>query len=193
MKKIVRLTEQDLARIVRRVINEEQINESKKLKALTLGLGLALNIGLSSCNNKTEVKSRIPELKVLVKDQFRKANNTFKTTPLRDEDGLKNDGITEKVIFEKITDIKESKKPTLWFVVINVQQTIDGKIYKGCVINTYEENKDGEGRFTSTSLTMPDRPFTHSEVNHQIEYFEKHGKWDRDPDLYSRFLKSKNS
>ena len=52
MKKIVKLTEADLTRIVKLVIQEEtQLRESKKLKTLTLGLGLTVGIMLPSCSS----------------------------------------------------------------------------------------------------------------------------------------------
>jgi|LakMenEpi03Aug12_release.lakeMendotaPanAssembly.Ray.scaffolds.fasta_scaffold166884_1 hypothetical protein len=52
MKKIVKLTEDDLTKIVKRVIQEEtQLTESKKLKTLALGLGLTVGVMLPSCSS----------------------------------------------------------------------------------------------------------------------------------------------
>jgi len=58
MKKVIRLTESDLTRIVRQAIQEKQVNESKKLKTLALGLGLTVSTLLPSCGTNDEEQIR---------------------------------------------------------------------------------------------------------------------------------------
>jgi hypothetical protein len=78
MKKIVRLTEADLTRIVKRVIQEEQLNESKKLKTLALGLGLSASIMLPSCNSGKYSEDNVKKQTVIF---MRKLNKLDELTP----------------------------------------------------------------------------------------------------------------
>ena len=64
MKKIVRLTESDLTRIVKRVIQEEQkqINEGFNLKGILPTIAIAASLNLSSCKTKGDYEQKLPEI-----------------------------------------------------------------------------------------------------------------------------------
>ena len=77
MKKIVRLTESDLTRIVKRVIQEEKVNESK-IKNLALGLGLSASILLPSCNSGKYSDENVNKQTIIF---MKKLNEIDETTP----------------------------------------------------------------------------------------------------------------
>ena len=78
MKKVIRLTESDLTRIVKRVIQEEKVNESKKLKNLALGLGLSASILLPSCNSGKYSDENVNKQTIIF---MKKLNEIDETTP----------------------------------------------------------------------------------------------------------------
>jgi hypothetical protein len=136
---------------------------------------------LTSCvDNKKDIKEKTSKIEVLVKDQFTKANNTFKSFSQRFNTNPDIDGYTDKVKFQKITKVQEfpSKSLKKWFVVISVKQRIDDEVFDGYVINVYEEDIDGEGRFRTSSLSMSQPPFSIGEVDKRIKYYEKNKKWN---------------
>jgi hypothetical protein len=88
MKKIVRLTEADLAKIVKRVIQEEQLNESNKLKGLLASLILSLNVGLTSCDSKSEVESKLPQIEYMIEDNLEEMNTYMDPIEVKNIDSI---------------------------------------------------------------------------------------------------------
>lgn len=78
MKKIIRLTESDLTRVVKQVIKEQQLNESKKLKNLALGLGLTASIMLPACSGGKHSEENDNKQTIIFME---KLNNLDEVTP----------------------------------------------------------------------------------------------------------------
>ena len=64
MKRVIRLNERDLTKIVRRVIQEQKVNESNRMRNAALTLGLTVSVLLPSCglNDEKEIKKFETEL-----------------------------------------------------------------------------------------------------------------------------------
>lgn len=161
MKKVIRLTESDLARIVKRVIQEEQVNESKFLKKLLTGITIVAGLNLSSCKTKDDVKEKLPEVEKVVQDQLNNMND------MSSDDGndLVLDSISEITSF---TPCKECNKQ--YFIVSKVKQT-DGKNL--FMILIYEE-KDNKGYIVGQMNAE-----SKEEVKSQIDHMKKYSRWDQ--------------
>lgn len=174
MKKIVRLTEADLTRIVKRVIQEEQLNEGIKLKSLLPAIAIVASLNLSSCKSKSEFEDKIPDLETLVLNQINRADKFYK------ESTDQNDGYPDAIEFKKIVSVKGpfttcKSCPNTYYIIVNVNEIINGQNQNNFYVDIYQEGKDGKGKIVGVGSSVP----SIKEANHQIDYMKKYERWDR--------------
>ena len=175
MKKIVRLTESDLTRIVKRVIQEEQkqINEGFNLKGILPTIAIVASLNLSSCKNKSDYEQKLPEIESLVKKQIEKGDKYFKSS------SEQNDGHIDGIKFKKIVSIegpikKGKNSLKTYFIVVNVTEDVDGVLKNGYFIDIYEEDNNGKGKIVGNKINL----YTMKDVSNQIESYKNYERWD---------------
>jgi HD superfamily phosphohydrolase len=179
MKKIVRLTEADLTRIVKRVIQEEQLNEKLNLKSFIPALAIAASLNLSSCKTKEDFKEKKPEIENMVKDRIEKLNELYSI-----------DSMYYENIYKIVGPINESKSKKNYFIVVDIEiinlippgtrenPSKDNTTDKyGYWILVYQENiKTDEGKVVNEKLAVDKK-----DVNEQIDYYLKNNEWILQP------------
>jgi hypothetical protein len=168
MKRIVRLTESDLTRIVRRVIEEEQINEKFNMKNLLPALAIIASLNLSSCKSKEDVTEKIPMIEKVIENQISNMNE------YRDKG--------DTIMLDKIVEIKGPYKPCKdcdpqFFIVSKIQEIEGTSIKHEYMILVYQEMKNKGVIIGQMNVDSK------SEVNHQVDHFRKKQTWDRSEDM----------
>jgi hypothetical protein len=143
MKKIVRLTESDLTRIVKRVMKEEQITESNKIKSILAGLGIALNVGLSSCESKSEVESKLPQIENMIEDNIEEMNNYLDPIEIKNIDSIQGPirylpTIRNKELTKWVSD---NDSASLYLIISEGVQISDGAKKRVWLVTTYMEDE----------------------------------------------------
>ena len=185
MKKIVKLTESDLTRIVKRVIQEEnQLQEGFSWKSLLPTIVIAASLNLSSCKSKDEVKQKLPDIETKVEESVEKLNTLLDQYNKSDQNNTFPDHVEFLKVMSIKGPIKECRKcPNTYYIISKIDETDQGEHSDKYFIYQYEESNNGHGKFTASSDFYDNM----EEAKRQLEYLIKNKRFDN-YNSYSEYM-----